>query len=207
MSWQQCQRTGITIQPQKPEPNMSLNTKLPVWRCALGAVVALLTGAALAHTLPVSYLRLATEADYLHLELTFNPFELTFRAEVDDNHDAEISPAELARHGSELAERVVGALQLSVNGQRLRPETTGMDPDLSGHHVRVRAHFKVDARHLPLTVASDLIAITSASHLTQVTYANGTNLLKAQLDSQSRRVTFQPPLTKLPAPAPVAPNK
>jgi len=186
---------------------MLLNARFPVWLCALGAGVALLTCAALAHTLPVSYLRLATDADYLHLELIFNPFELTFRSEVDDNRDAELSPDELERHGQKLADRVVGALQLRVNGKLLLPETAGMDPDLSGHHVRVRAHYKVDARQLPLTVESDLTTITSASHLTQVTYANGTNLLKAQLDSQSRRVTFQPSLTKSPTPAPIAPNK
>jgi hypothetical protein len=76
-----------------------------------------------------------------------------------------------------------------------------MDPDLNGHHVRLRAHYKVDARQVSLTVESDLISITSASHLTQVSYANGTNTQRAQLDSQSRKVTFAPPRELKPVPA------
>ncbi len=172
---------------------------------AVCTAVTLLTSAAAAHTLPVSYLRLSTDADYLHFELIFNPFELTFMSEVDDNHDAELSPAELELHGQKLADRVVGAFHLSAGGKPLRPETAGMDPDLNGHHVRVRAHYKVDARRLPLTLESNLIAIMSASHLTQVTYVNGDVCQMAQLDSQSRKVTFEPPTEK--PPAPVAPRE
>lgn len=172
---------------------------------AVCTAVTLLASAAAAHTLPVSYLRLSTGADYLHFELIFNPFELSFMPEVDDNHDAELSPAELEAHGQMLADRVVGAFQLSAGGKPLRPETAGMDPDLNGHHVRVRAHYKVDARRLPLTLESDLIAIMSASHLTQVTYVNGNVRQMAQLDSLSRKVTFEPPPEK--PSAPVAPRE
>jgi hypothetical protein len=186
---------------------MSLKPRLPAWRFALGTAVALLAVAAAAHTLPVSYLRLVTDADYVHFELIFNPFELSFLAEVDDNHDAELSPAELARHGQKLADRVVGAFQLSVGGEPLHPETAGIDPDLNGHHVRMRAHYKVDARQLPLTLESDLIDITSASHLVQVTYGNGTARQMAQLDSLSRKVTFTPLGQQSAAPAPVVPPK
>jgi len=148
---------------------------------------------AAAHTLPISYLRLVVQADYLHMELVFNPFELTFMRELDENKDAELDPNELAAHGQALAERVAAAIKLTAGDIPLRPETTGMDPDLNGHHVRLRAHYKVDARRLPLTVESDLAALTSSSHLTQVTYLNGSRQQLAQLDSRSRKVTFQPP--------------
>ena len=57
-----------------------------VWRSAFAGA---------AHTLPVSCLRLVPEADYLHLELVFNPFELSFVAEVDDNKDNELDPGKL----------------------------------------------------------------------------------------------------------------
>lgn len=193
---------------ERAAPNrMNVRRELPAVLRGLGAALGMLALAASAHTLPISYLRLVPDADYLHLELVFNPFELTFMSEVDENKDGELSLAELQAHGQTVADRVVGALKLSVVGRELHTETAGMDPDLNGHHVRLRAHYKVDARQAPLTVESDLISITSASHLTQVTYANGTNTQKAQLDSQSRRVTFAPPTERpptLPAARPVA---
>ena len=57
-----------------------------VWRSAFAGA---------AHTLPVSCLRLVPEADYLHLELAFNLFELSFVTEVDDNKGNELDPGEL----------------------------------------------------------------------------------------------------------------
>jgi hypothetical protein len=177
-----------------------------VWQILLCHAIAVCLGLpAAAHTLPISYLRLVVDADYLHLEIVFNPFELSFMPELDDNKDAELDPAELVAHGQALANRVVGAFKLSAGGTLLRPETVGMDPDLNGHHVRARAHYKVDARRLPLTVESELTAITSASHLTQVTYVNGSQQQLAQLDPHSRKVVFQPdaeskPLAAQPAP-------
>ena len=76
-----------------------------------------------AHTLPISYLRLVPEADYLHLELIFNPFELALMAEVDDNRDAELDLGELARHGQVVADAVVGALK-PVSYTHLRAHET-----------------------------------------------------------------------------------
>jgi hypothetical protein len=177
-----------------------------VFRSLLAAGV-LSACAAVAHTLPISYLRLVADADYLHMELVFNPFELTFMAEVDENKDAELSLAELSAHGPRVADRVIGALKLSAGQAALRPEAAGMDPDLSGHHVRLRARYKVDARRLPLTVESDLPALTSASHVTQVTYVNGGDPQLAQLDPHSRRATFDPPAERKPAAAHAAPRR
>jgi len=71
----------------------------------------------------------------------------------------------------------------------------------------LRAHYKVDARGLPLTVESDLAALTSASHLTQVTYVNGSRQQLAQLDSQSRKATFQAGAETKSAAAQAAPQR
>ena len=185
---------------------MRSKSQLPAVLRILCSVAMLFNGAAGAHTLPVSYLRLQSDSDYVHFELIFNPFELTFLPEVDDNRDGELSFAELEQHGKQLADRVVGAFQLSVGGKPLQAETAGMDPDLNGHHVRVRAHYKVDSPQLPLTLESDLIAIMSASHLTQVTYANGGSLQMAQLDSLSRKVTFTGATPKRSPTVPVTPR-
>lgn len=179
--------------------------KLRALQMILGyALVVWLAAPAAAHTLPISYLQLVADADYLHLELVFNPFELTLMPELDDNKDAELNLTELVAHGQLLADRVVAGLKLSAGGTVLRPETVGMDPDLSGHHVRVRAHYKVDARRAPLTVDSGLPALTSASHLTQVTYVSGSQKQLAQLDPHSHKVTFQPSGKLQPAAAPAA---
>lgn len=153
-----------------------------------------------AHTLPISYLRLQPDTDYLHLELSFNPFELTFFSELDDNHDGELGLAELKAHGQTVANRVAGALKIVVGDNPIYAETAGMDPDLSGHHVRLRAHYKVNARQLPLTLESELNAVTSSSHLIQVTYAAEGRQQLAQLDAQSHKVTFQPLMATAPPP-------
>lgn len=171
---------------------MTIRTRLAALLGRLLAMLALATFGAHAHTLPISYLRLQPDADYLHLEFTFNAFELTFLSDIDDNKDGELDADELKAHGQVLANRVVSALKLKVGGQPVSAETAGMDPDMTGHHVRLRAHYKVDARHLPLTLESDLVAITSSSHLVQVTYAQDGHQRLAQLDSQTRKVTFQP---------------
>ncbi len=184
---------------------MTSRSTLPILLpCLAAAGLIMLALTAAAHTLPISYLRLVPEADYLHLELVFNPFELTLMPEVDENKDAELDLAELAKNGQVVADSVAGALKLSAGGTALRPETAGMDPDLSGHHVRLRAHYKVDARRLALTVESDLPALTSPSHLTQVTYVNGSDRQLAQFDSHSRKATFQPPARPGPAAAQTA---
>lgn len=160
--------------------------------CCLLAILVFSISNTGAHTLPISYLRLQSDADYLHLELIFNPFELTFISEVDDNHDSELNSPELTAHGDVVAKRVVAALKVSVAGKAVTAETAGMDPEMSGHHVRLRAHYKVDARSLPLTIESELNSITSSSHLIQATYTCGGQQRLAQMDAQSPKATFQP---------------
>jgi hypothetical protein len=87
-------------------------------RCVCAAVL-LSVFAAAAHTLPVCYLLLVPAADYLHLQLVFNPFELSFVAEVDENKDNELDPGELQAHGQLVTERMVGALKVSVGGREV----------------------------------------------------------------------------------------
>lgn len=171
---------------------MSARTRFFVPFGCLVAAAMLVVFNAGAHTLPISYLRIQPEADYLHLELTFNAFEMSFISELDDNKDGELDATELKAHGQVLADRVAGALKVSVGGKPMVAETVGMDPDMTGHHVRVRAHYKVDARRLPVTVESGLNAITSSSHLIQVTYSAEGQQRLAQLDMQNTKATFQP---------------
>lgn len=161
--------------------------------CLLAAL-ALFACRACAHTLPISYLRLQADADYLHLELVFNAFEISFISELDDNKDGELDEAELMAHGQALANRVVSVLKLTVGGKPVFAETAGMDPDMTGHHVRLRAHYKVDARRLPVTLESDLNSITSSSHLIQVAFVGEGPQQLAQLDMHWPKVTFQPPV-------------
>ena len=85
---------------------MNKRRALPVALRCLGAALGMLALGAGAHTLPISYLHFIPDADYLHLELVFNPFELTFMSEVDENKDGELSPAELQAHGQMVADRL-----------------------------------------------------------------------------------------------------
>ncbi|HZQ46726.1 MAG TPA: hypothetical protein VFC07_06940 [Verrucomicrobiae bacterium] len=174
--------------------------------CCLLAAMILFTFRAGAHTLPISYLRLQPDADYLHLELVFNAFEISFISEMDDNKDGELDAAELTTHGQALANRVVSALKLRIGNRFLAAETAGMDLDMTGHHVRLRAHYKVDARRLPVTLESELNSITSASHLIQVTFIGAGRQQLAQLDAHWPKITFQPADESAfpPAPAGVA---
>jgi hypothetical protein len=178
------------------------------WQRRFGCLLAAAALASLsagAPTLPISYLRLVPEADALHLEVVFNPFELSFLSEVDENKDNELSPAELEAHGPALASRVTAALQISVGTREARAEPAVMDPGGDGHHVRLRARYRVDARRLPLTLESDLISLTSTSHVTQVTYAHPEGTQTAQLDSLARKITFTPPPERKPPPTPPPP--
>ncbi len=182
---------------------MSTRTGLLALFGCLLATMALAVFSAGAHTLPISYLRLQPDADYLHLEFTFNAFELSFFSELDDNKDGELDGTELKAHGQSLANRVASVLKLSVGDKLVSAETAGMDPDMTGHHVRLRAHYKGDARQLPLTLESELLSMTSSSHLIQVTYALEGRSRLAQLDMQTRKVTFQPFTSATPAVAAV----
>lgn len=163
---------------------------------------------AASHTLPISYLQLAADPDYLHLELIFNPFELAFVAEADQNNDRELDPEELRKSGGMVARRVAEALKITVAGRPVHFESAGMDPDMSGHHVRLRAHYKIDARNQSVTISSELNNITSSSHLVQVRFKDGQRQQLAQLDSRTKAATFAfraPAETS--APALATPNK
>jgi hypothetical protein len=160
--------------------------------CAFVAslIVLLPAFAASGHTLPVSYLRISATPEYLHVEWVFNPFELKFITELDVNRDGELDSQELKAKGTELARRVASAMLIKVGETQIGPESVGMDPDMSGHHVRLRAHYRIDARTSPVSIRSGMGAITSASHLVQTTFVCGSSKELAQLDSQSSAATF-----------------
>jgi len=151
--------------------------------CALGAH---------AHTLPISYLYVVPDKEYIHLELILNPFELSFFSELDQNKNGQLEPAELEAQKENVTRQLVGALKLSVIGKLIPAEVSGLTPDVDSHHLTLRAHYRVDARRSALTIESTLPRLTSGSHLTQVTFLRTDQRQLAQLDMQSPRATFQP---------------
>jgi hypothetical protein len=158
----------------------------------LAALVLTICPAGLrAHTLPISYLTVVTDTDYIHLELMFNPFELSFFSELDKNKNGQLEPAELEAQKEELTKRLVGSLKLRVNGKRIQAEVSGLIPDVDSHHLTLRAHYHADARRAAVTIESTLPRITSGSHLTLVTFSRGGQPQLAQLDTQSSKVTFE----------------
>ncbi len=146
-----------------------------------------------AHTLPISFLQIVPGADYLHLELALNPFELSFFSELDTRKDGRLDPGELAGRESLVARRILDCLKVRVGGKPIVPEVSGITPDVDSHHFTVRAQYRVDARSQSLELESNLATITTGSHLTQVTYSRLGQRQLAQLDMQSSKVTFIPP--------------
>lgn len=143
-----------------------------------------------AHTLPISYLTIVPDTDYIHLELVLNPFELSFFSELDHNGNRRLEAAELSAHEAAVVQRLTGALELQLAARTLPAVAAGVTVDLESHHISLRAHYKGDATAGPVSIRSRLIEITSGSHLTQVVYAHAGGRLAAQLDTHSRLATF-----------------
>lgn len=153
---------------------MGLVLSLPLW----------------AHTLPISNLTVVPGEDHVHLELVFNPFELNFVAELDANRDGRLDASEFAAQESSITKLLLKHLKLSVDGQALSPDISGLAQDSESHHFTLRAHYPADARQRPVTIESELHAITSGSHITQVSFGSGENRLAARLDMSAPKVTF-----------------
>ncbi|MBU6400558.1 MAG: hypothetical protein KGS61_09585 [Verrucomicrobia bacterium] len=170
---------------------MNLPSRRPLFALCLLAVWASRLMAQ-AHTLPISYLTVVPDKDYLHLELVLNPFELNFFSEIDTNHNHRLDPPELAGPGKDLTRRLVNCLVVRVDGKVVRAETAGVVPDLDSHHITLRAHYRVDARRARVAIESRLNAVTSGSHITQVRFGKPGHIQSAQLDLQSAAVTFKP---------------
>jgi hypothetical protein len=148
---------------------------------------------ATAHTLPISYVFVVTDKDYVHLELSFNPFELAGFTEFDTNKNGWLEPEELSGSQDKLTRRILDHLILSADGKPVAAETAGITPDADSHHATLRAHYRVGARRAALALESSLQDITSSSHLSQVNFLRDGKPQLAQLDSQSRKVTFSGP--------------
>ncbi|MBE0542464.1 MAG: hypothetical protein IH623_13975 [Verrucomicrobia bacterium] len=152
-----------------------------------------------AHTLPISYLFIVTDVDYVHVELTFNPFELMSFSEFDTNKNARLDPAEVASQGDRIARLLLDQLTLTVDGKKIESETAGISPDANSHHATLRVHYRVKARDAEVSLESNLSQVTSRSHFTQVNFLRGGQRQLAQLDAQSRKATFRPSAPKQPA--------
>jgi hypothetical protein len=143
-----------------------------------------------AHTLPISYLTIVPSGNYLHVELTLNPFELSFLSEFDGNKNNVLDMRELAAADRILSERILQHITIKADGQLLRAETAGVSGEPDSHHFTLRAHYLLADPHAALSIESDLTAITSASHLTEVTFGRDDQRQLARLDSQTTTATF-----------------
>lgn len=166
----------------------------------VGMIALLLAAPAFAHTLPISFLTLVPDADYLHAELVLNPFELSFFAELDANHNRQLEPSELQANADALTRRLLDALKVSVGGKTLVAETAGFAPDAETHHIAFRAHYRVDARQAPVSIKSGLGVMTSGSHVTHVTFGKQP-VQQARLDMQTHLAVFNAPVEIPRAPA------
>lgn len=156
---------------------------------------------ATAHTLPISYVFVVTDKDYVHLELSFNPFELASFTGFDANKNGRLDPEELSSTQEKLTRQMLDHLVLSADGKPVAAETAGIAPDADSHHATLRVHYRVDAHRAALTLESSLQDITSSSHLSQVNFLRDGKPQLAQLDSQSHKVTFAAPARALSDPA------
>lgn len=144
-----------------------------------------------AHTLPVSFLRLVPDADYLHLELVFNPFEFTFFPELDANKDGRLDPREWEAQQLNATRRMLDCLKVRVDGKLVPTGISGISPDFDSHHATLRAHYAADARRCTVSIESSLATLTSGSHFTQVTFGRDGGVQSARLDMQSTTATFE----------------
>jgi hypothetical protein len=142
------------------------------------------------HTLPISYLLLVPDADYLHLELTLNPFELNSLAGLDPGQEIRLGGDQPGSKPSGLSRQILDCLEVRVDGQRVQAEVAGLGADPDSHHLTLRAHYRVDARSAPIAVESKLTSVMGISHLTQVICLRAGREQLAQLTGPSAAVVF-----------------
>jgi hypothetical protein len=143
-----------------------------------------------AHTLPISYLQAVQDETYVHLELTINPFELNFSRELDNNRNGLLEAAEIAAADEKLAQRILERVVLKADGIRIAAESAGIAGEPTDHHLTIRAHFPIAASRAAISIDTDLQAVTSASHLTEVTFRSERGMQLARLDAQHPTAQF-----------------
>ena len=162
----------------------------PNSKTVLACVVFCTASQAAAHDLPISGMQMVADEQYLHVELMLNSGELVFVGELDRNKNWRLEVAEVNQQGDEIARRIVRCLTLRTGGREIEADVVGVVPDVSTHHLTVRAHYPVDARCIPISVESRLWEITRGAHSTQVTFRASESSQVARLDARSPRVTF-----------------
>ena len=145
-----------------------------------------------AHTLPISYMTVVPDADYLHLELSINPFELNFLPLLAWEESGRIDTKLSQTQNNQIERKLLSALQIRVGGKIIPAETSGLTTDPGSHHLTFLAHYRADALHLPLKIESDLAALTGSSHVTEVTYQRDGRQQLARFDAQSFSAQFEP---------------
>lgn len=163
-------------------------------------ILVCISGRATAHDLPTSSMMMVADEDYLHVELTINAGELVFYRELDRDNDGQLELSEVREQADIIAQRIVDCFSIEMAGRRIEAENYGIVPDVTTHHLTVRAHYAVDARDAPLSLESRLSNITNGAHTTLVSFRKPGGNQSARLNARSPRVTFNgPPPATLPA--------
>jgi hypothetical protein len=157
-----------------------------------GCLLLCVSSIASGHTLPISYLTVVPDEDYVHVELVLNPYELNFFAELDANHNRLLDREEMARFREVGTELLLAAIEIRVVDRPVRAEAAGADLALGSHHLVLRAHYRIDARRLPLKVVCTLTKITSGGHVTVVNYVNMGRKQTVLLDRTGAEASFAP---------------
>jgi hypothetical protein len=145
-----------------------------------------------AHTLPISYLMLVPDGDYLHLELTLNPFDLNSAAGLDEEQQIRLNARQTGSKASGLAAQILDCLSIRANGTKIEAEVAGLTADPDSHHLTLRAHYRMDGRRANLSIESRLTSVMGVSHLTQVTCLRDGREQLAQLNGPAAIAIFRP---------------
>lgn len=159
-----------------------------------------------AHDLPISNMIIVADEDFLHVELTMNSAGLVFYRELDRDNNGRLEISEVREQGEEIAGRILDCLTIEIDGRRLDADNFGIVPDVSTHHLTVRAHYAADGREVPLSIASRLSSITNGAHTTQVTFRKPGSSELARLNARSPQVLFNGSLQAIPTGAVVLPE-
>lgn len=103
-----------------------------------------------------------------------------------------LESAELNAASQNLSDRILQQLKFTADGKLLSAENAGVFGEAGGHHLTFRAHFPTENPEALLAINSALNSITSASHLTEVTFGKAGERQLARLDSQKQYASFGP---------------
>ena len=172
----------------KDGKRVHLIARLAAFFAAFGCLAA----AANAHMLPICYLTVVPDTTHVHVEFVVNPYELQFFSEVDKNHNNVLDPEELGPFERLAKAYLVNLIEVQVGGKLIPADVAGANLAVGTHHVVIRAHYPVDARHVPMSIHCNLWGVLRNSDVIIVKYINEGRTQSRLVDSSKKLVTFDP---------------